>query len=316
MDQDRVNKIKAAIADMAEDRMNQLAQCCWVGLKMMIKQMVGRKKLRNEYAPETIDKEADGQAPANNHASKTHVLILALDYPGTGHELTCTKDANNLVKLLQACGISDVTKLYNSDAHLANVKAKLRSTGGACRPGDYYVIYYSGHGVTVPDTSGDEEDGMDEAFALVTPAGQIDHKAFLIDDDFAEIVCSSTPDGVNIIVITDCCHSGTIADFNQPCWGKKMALSMSGCTDSQTSGDTGRGGIFTHSLLMAIENMQKRGISNYSVGKIYNRTLYYDNSVFNSEQEISLGWSPSCGPTHMAWPLVPTAQYQAPWTTR
>jgi len=280
---------------------------------MMVKKMIGKKKIKNGYAPEGIASEASGRAPSIARTNRTNVLIIALDYPGTGAELTCTKDAKNLMVLLDACDVSNVTTLFNSEAHLENVKKHLRSVGQSCRPGDYYIIYYTGHGVRVKDVSGDEDDGHDEAFALVTPAGKIDYSKFLIDDDFAEIVCAATPDGVNILVITDCCHSGTIADFNQPCWGKKMALSMSGCTDVQTSGDTGKGGIFTHSLLMAIENMQKRGVSNYSVGKIFNRTLYYDEKVFNSAQDITLGWAPYCGPTHMAWPLIPEVDYTAPW---
>lgn len=38
----------------------------------------------------------------------------------------------------------------------------------SCEPGDFFVVYYSGHGTNVEDQDGDEEDGNDEALCLRT----------------------------------------------------------------------------------------------------------------------------------------------------
>merc|ERR1719327_2589280 len=81
------------------------------------------------------------------------------------------------------------------------------------------------------------------------------------DDVFADVVTSSLDESVRILILTDCCHSGSIADLDNECWHGRQAVSITGCLDEQTSGDIGRGGIFTHSMLMAVSNLQQRGES-------------------------------------------------------
>jgi len=246
--------------------------------------------------------------------STIHVLILALDYPGTGNELTCTRDGANIEALARASGVQDITKIENNECHKENVISMIQNVGSRCEAGHYFVFNYSGHGANVADNDGDEEDGQDEALCLVTPSGQIDFDAFLTDDDFAEVVTSSIGSDVEILILCDCCHSGTIGDFSHQCWDSYRAVSMSGCKDSQTSGDTGKGGIFTHSLLKAIESMQQNGEDNYNVAQIYNTQLDEDDELFNSEQDITIAWSSDLpGPHDMAWPFIPVGPYSAPW---
>jgi|EP00927_Polykrikos_kofoidii_P067635 hypothetical protein len=246
--------------------------------------------------------------------STVHMLILALDYPGTGNELTCTKDGSNIETLARACGVQDITKIENNECHKQNVLNMIQNVGSRCEAGHYFIFNYSGHGANVADKDGDEEDGQDEALCLVTPTGEIDFDAFMTDDDFAEAVTSCVSSDVEILILCDCCHSGTIGDFSNPCWDGYRAVSMSGCKDSQTSGDTGRGGIFTHSLLKAIENMQQQNEDSYNVAQIYNEQLDEDDELFHSEQDITIAWSSDLpGPHDMAWPLIPTTPYAAPW---
>eukprot|EP00927_Polykrikos_kofoidii_P018651 TRINITY_DN1866_c0_g1_i4.p1 TRINITY_DN1866_c0_g1~~TRINITY_DN1866_c0_g1_i4.p1 ORF type:complete len:304 (-),score=55.17 TRINITY_DN1866_c0_g1_i4:134-1045(-) len=290
-----------------------LVQACWVGIKMLFKQLAGQHNIKHGASPEKIAASAQGQAPVNTGTTQAHIIICSLDYPGTGNELTCTKDGDNMQILVDACGVQDVNVLYNNDAHKANVIDAIQRVGRACNPGDYFIFYYSGHGTSVPDKDGDEADGKDEAFCLVTEDGKIDWNAFMTDDEFSTEVTSSVSDDVNIIVLADCCHSGTVSDFTSEVWNGKNAISISGCTDAQTSGDTGNGGIFTHSMLMALQELTANGDNDFSVGKLYNRTVKKDDKIFNSKQEISIAWSPQCGPTKMAWPLIPLGPYEAPW---
>jgi len=134
------------------------------------------------------------------------------------------------------------------------------------------------------------------------------------DDDFAELVTGAVDTSVDIFIMCDCCHSGTIGDFSHQLWNGYRAISLSGCTDQQTSGDTGKGGICTHSLLMAIQNMQETGLTEYSVGQLYNQVLQKDDTVFDSAQDITINWTNELADANdMHWPLVPQGAFQAPW---
>jgi len=242
----------------------------------------------------------------------THLIITALDYKKTKNSLTCTKDGKNMQKLAEACGVGEVQVMYDEQCTKDNVQQLIQMVGSQCRPGDSFIFYYSGHGTSMKDLSGDEADGKDEAFCFVTPSGQITYESCMLDDDFSEIVCSSVPEGVDIVILTDCCHSGTIADLDSACWGGRKAISITGCLDGQTSGDMGKGGIFTHSMLLAIDKLMRKSEDNYSCGLLFNATLKEDERVFHSAQDITIQCTSNVSPDAMAWPLVPKQPYKAP----
>lgn len=252
--------------------------------------------------------DADGPGGPEN----VHVVLIALDYKGTGNELTCSADGRNMEALLRACGIDDVTALYDNDGNKEKVEEVVREIGQRCGDDDFFVFYYSGHGTSMVDTDGDEADGKDEAFCFVGEDGSLSADTFMSDDDFAAMVTDAIPEGVKIIILTDCCHSGSIADLNRPCWRGRQAISMAGCLDGQTSGDIGKGGIMTHSMLMAIDKIRTKCADHYSVGMLYNTTLDYDDSMFNSEQDITMQHTSSVTPDAMVWPLAPSGDYKAP----
>ena len=95
--------------------------------------------------------------------SKQALCIGINDYPGTDGDLAgCVNDAQDWTALLEEKGFS-VRNLFDAQAtHAAMVQAigDLVSDASA---DDTVVITYSGHGTWVPDTSGDEPDGRDEA---------------------------------------------------------------------------------------------------------------------------------------------------------
>lgn len=169
----------------------------------------------------------------------------------------------------------------------------IQALGQYMKPEDIFIYYYSGHGTQLQDDNGDEADGQDEAFRFVNPDGSISYNSCMRDDDFAQLMTSVIPAETCCLVMTDCCHSGSICDFSDPGWQGREAICMSGCTDAQTSGDTGRGGIFTHSLLMAIDALQQVGKDNYNVATVYNATLKFDEKIFASAQDISITMSPT-----------------------
>ncbi len=71
--------------------------------------------------------------------------------------------------------------------------------------GDVLVFFYAGHGSQVRDRNGDElEDYMDE---ILCPSN-LDWDDPLTDD-ILDSYFSRVPEGVNLTIIFDCCHSGT-----------------------------------------------------------------------------------------------------------
>mmetsp|Transcript_33511 Transcript_33511/g.92572 ORF Transcript_33511/g.92572 Transcript_33511/m.92572 type:complete len:360 (+) Transcript_33511:74-1153(+) len=246
--------------------------------------------------------------------STVHVLICALDYKRTSTPLTCTMDGKNMQTLCASCRIDDVTVMLDEECTSEAVEEKLRDVASRCKEGDYFVFYYSGHGTNVEDLGGDEEDVFDEAFGFVDANGQISRETIMTDDEFADILTECVPIGTKILILTDCCHSGTIVDLTKPEWGSHTALSITGCTDKQTSGDVGTGGIFTHSMALATEKIEEQGEDEYSAGLLYNTILAYDNFVFQSAQDMTIQCTRNCTPDTFAWPLVPKFQYRSPMT--
>mmetsp|Transcript_34742 Transcript_34742/g.78230 ORF Transcript_34742/g.78230 Transcript_34742/m.78230 type:complete len:307 (-) Transcript_34742:43-963(-) len=215
-------------------------------------------------------------------------------------------------KLAQACGVQDVEVMFDNECTKENVKTRIEQMGQRCDDDDFFIFYYSGHGTSMEDLVGDEEDGMDEALCFVGPQGQLGGRYFMRDDEFAEIVTDAIPEETRILILTDCCHSGTIGDLDKDIWEGREVISVTGCADSQTSGDMGKGGIFTHSMLLAIDHLQRSGEEDYSVGLLYNATVFQDDKVFNSAQDITIECPPAFAPHQLAWPLVPLGDYSAP----
>lgn len=72
-------------------------------------------------------------------------------------------------------------------------------------PGDVLVFFYAGHGSQVRDRNGDElEDRMDE---ILCPSDL--NWDDPLTDDILDQHFSRVPEGANLTIIFDCCHSGT-----------------------------------------------------------------------------------------------------------
>ena len=96
--------------------------------------------------------------------------------------------------------------MTNQNATRGNIIAYLKSLVVNSVQGDSIVFYYSGHGTHVTNIDSDFElDGLDEAICPHDYASA----GVIRDDDFKNIL-SSLKAGVNLEVIFDYCHSGTI----------------------------------------------------------------------------------------------------------
>jgi metacaspase-1 len=94
----------------------------------------------------------------------------------------------------------DLTILKNSGATNKTVLDRIRHIAKAVQPGDNFLLYFSCHGDTIKDRSGDEISGYDQV--LVT------YNDYLLDDSL-HILFKKYFYSTNNIMIVDACHSGT-----------------------------------------------------------------------------------------------------------
>ncbi|WP_149183727.1 caspase family protein [Streptomyces sp. TRM49041] len=134
-----------------------------------------------------------------------HIGLNTVDparYDGwDGRLLACENDARDMAALAKDAGFSD-TVLLTADGTVDNVTAELREAAKRLHSGDALLLTYSGHGGQVPDeTGGDEEpDALDETLVLYD-------REFLDDELNREL--ARFAEGVRILALLDCCHSGT-----------------------------------------------------------------------------------------------------------
>jgi hypothetical protein len=140
--------------------------------------------------------------------AKYGLCIGINDYPGTGSDLAgCVNDVRDWSALLQKKGFA-VLQIIDKKASGKNIRSAMESTIGEAKSGDTVIIQYSGHGSYVPDENGDEPDGTDECICPY----DINSKGPITDDELFELY-SSKKTGVKLLVISDSCHSGTVAKF-------------------------------------------------------------------------------------------------------
>lgn len=133
-------------------------------------------------------------------------LCIGINYEGTDFALRgCVNDADDWARLLMGHGF-DVGLLAERQGTKANVVQGIGLLVAALQPGDVGFVTFSGHGTWVPDKSGDEADGRDEA--LVTADAGEDGVNLLVDDELAALF-SGVPAGAHLVFVSDCCHSGT-----------------------------------------------------------------------------------------------------------
>ncbi len=113
--------------------------------------------------------------------------------------LACEADASDMREIADSMGYN-TSLLLSKEATREAVLSKIKETAKQVVAGDILLVTYAGHGGNTPDFNDDEVDGMDETWCLYD--GQlIDDEIYNLWQDFAA--------GVRILVIPDCCHSGT-----------------------------------------------------------------------------------------------------------
>lgn len=246
-----------------------------------------------------------------------HMLIVSLDYTyNPALQLTGVSDGRNMERLAKNAGVQDIVSMYDTEhllgssmfPHAGNVCREMQKMGKKCKKGDIFIFFYSGHGLNVPDLDGDESDGEDEAFACPDADGDLTADDVLVDDDFARYLDKHIPKQTRILVITDCCHSGTICDVNSFHFEHKI-IAIASSQDNQTSLDMssfGReGGILTTAIGASLKEFETERRKEYSVHEMYNACVAKTCAIAieaKHEQAMNIQHA-NITPAEFPWPL-------------
>jgi metacaspase-1 len=147
--------------------------------------------------------------------AKRAVLIGINKYQVPGADLQgCVNDVKNLRGVLTTYygfADKDITTLTDAKATKKAMERAIKKLIARAKKGDALLLHYSGHGSNVPDDNGDEADHRDE---ILCPT-DLDWKN-PFRDDWLRKTLGKLRSGVNLTVIMDCCHSGTITRVMNP----------------------------------------------------------------------------------------------------
>ena len=123
-------------------------------------------------------------------------------YNGWNGELSgCINDARDMNQIATQLGYT-ASMLTDAQATASEVTRAIGQAARELAAGDICLVTYSGHGSQINDVTGDEPDGKDETWVLWDRQ--------LLDDELNGL-WSSFADGVRIFLLSDSCHSGTVA---------------------------------------------------------------------------------------------------------
>jgi hypothetical protein len=179
----------------------------------------------------------------------------------------CENDAVAMQAIAKKVGYKSVV-LKSESATYQCVTSAIADIASQLKSGDIFLLTYSGHGSQLFDVNGDESDRLDETWVLYDDQ--------LIDDELYRLWSKFAP-GVRILVISDSCHSGTVARFNQVNESvsrqkvsrgiaeKSMlevqasGILISACKDNQVAWEVGKNGLFTSKLIEVWNQGSYRG---------------------------------------------------------
>lgn len=134
-------------------------------------------------------------------------LVVGINYVGTSAELRgCINDANYMKAVLEERGFDEIKMILENDATTAGIMAGLKWLVAGAVPGDVLFFHYSGHGSQIRSTV--EPDGLDE---IICPI-DLNWRDKVITDNELKQIFHAVPNGVNVTLVLDCCHSGTALD--------------------------------------------------------------------------------------------------------
>lgn len=157
--------------------------------------------------------------PNPNPQGTKRALLIGINYTGQRGELFgCHNDIRNIKRYLKEIQGYDETNMLvlmddgqSKEPNRRNIESAFQEITKIANSGDVVWIHYAGHGDRVKDQdrSGDERSGVDSTLVPLDfrRAGEIR------DDDIYRLLVKPMRANIQVSVITDCCHSGTLFDL-------------------------------------------------------------------------------------------------------
>lgn len=171
----------------------------------------------------------------------------------------CENDAKSMLRIAQQEGFQPGF-LLTAAATSQALFAALQDAASTLTAGDTFWLTYSGHGGQVPSAT--ESDGRDETWVL--------YDRMVTDDELAAAF-SRFEAGVNIVMVSDSCHSGTVfraqgrvipaevlqlvlasgagASLARPVAVAANGIALNACQDDQLAQEIGGAGVFTTQII-------------------------------------------------------------------
>ncbi|HET7464647.1 MAG TPA: caspase family protein [Longimicrobium sp.] len=118
----------------------------------------------------------------------------------------CVLDALDMALIALSEGFATHWPLWNERATRDAVTTAIKRAAGQLHRGDFFLLTFSGHGGTVPDTNHDESRENDQTWLL--------YDCQLIDDELHELL-ALFDEGVRVLVLSDSCYSGSVLSLTQ-----------------------------------------------------------------------------------------------------
>lgn len=148
--------------------------------------------------------------------AKLYIGYGCNNYPGEANDLKgCVNDVLLARNLMYRSGFKkENLRLYTDEAvtlaHLIEGLEYLATRDWNISDSEnFFVFHFAGHGAPVPDVSGDEPDGFDEALVPHDFASS----GMLLDDTISEYL-KQIPSFVKGVFLFDCCYSGGLTRYS------------------------------------------------------------------------------------------------------
>ena len=217
-------------------------------------------------------------------SNECYALVIGINYINSPEiKLNgCCTDAYNIKEmLLNRFGfmndnitiLTDDNTNITKESNMENVETTLKNLANkSLKEAKFIFIFYSGHGTQTPDEIGKdfEIDGKDECWVLS------DYKTngYFTDDKLNNFFLNKLGTNVNVVIISDSCHSGSMADLswtynssNKKIINTKTKVDnlkpniwqISGCMDSQYSEELAINGRVCGALTHCINQFLLKG---------------------------------------------------------
>jgi hypothetical protein len=124
-------------------------------------------------------------------------------FPNAPTLFGCEKDATAMYEIAVTRGFAKHALLVGPNATYNKVVTTIKNAAAELESGDIFFFTFAGHGTSEVDTDEDESDHSDETILLFD--------FLLFDDVLRKDLWPQFKPGVRIVMVSDSCHSGTVA---------------------------------------------------------------------------------------------------------